>query len=177
MSCKRRGFCASCAAKRAAIFGAFLREEVLEEVPHAMWTWSIPKLLRRYFLNHRELLGKLCRAAFETVQELMAEAVGDEEGFRTAMVAAIQTSGDLMEWNPHVHALAPRGGWNRDGEWIPIPYLDTKAAELLFRTKVLDFLKAEGLLTEQRIELLDSWQHSGRPARDSPCTTASRYSP
>ena len=69
MSCKRRGFCASCAAKRAAIFGAFLREEVLEEVPHAMWTFTIPKMLRRYFLNHRELLGKLARVAFETVQD------------------------------------------------------------------------------------------------------------
>ncbi len=90
-----------------------------------MWTLTIPKLLRRYFLNHRELLGKLCRAAFETVQQLMAEAAGDEEGLRTGMVAAIQTSGDLMEWKPHVHALAPRGGWNRDGEWIPIPYIDT----------------------------------------------------
>jgi hypothetical protein len=33
-SCTRRGFCPSCAAKRGAIFGAFLREEVLDDVPH-----------------------------------------------------------------------------------------------------------------------------------------------
>jgi hypothetical protein len=35
-SCSRRGLCPSCAAKRGAIFGAFLREEVLEDVPHCM---------------------------------------------------------------------------------------------------------------------------------------------
>ncbi|HVS62401.1 MAG TPA: transposase zinc-binding domain-containing protein [Thermoanaerobaculia bacterium] len=37
-SCSRRGFCPSCAAKRGAIFGPFLREEVLEDVGHCMWT-------------------------------------------------------------------------------------------------------------------------------------------
>jgi hypothetical protein len=160
MSCKRRGFCASCAAKRSAIFGAFLREEVLEEVPHAMWTFTIPKMLRRYFLHHRELLGKLARVAFETVQELMVEAIGGDKSFRTAMVAAIHTSGDIGEWNPHTHAIVPRGGWNQDGSWVPLPFIDTRAAELLFRSKVIVFLKADGLLTDERIHLLDSWRLS-----------------
>jgi hypothetical protein len=166
-SCKRRGFCASCAAKRAAIFGAFLREEVLEQVPHAMWTLTIPKILRRYFLNHRGLLGKLARAGFETVQELMIEAVGGDKSFRTGMVAVVQTAGDLLEWNPHVHALAARGGWTRDGSWVPIPYIGTRAAELLFRSKVITFLKAEGLLSDERIEMLRSWNHSGFSAHNS----------
>jgi hypothetical protein len=31
-SCTRRGLCPSCAAKRGAISGVFLREEVVEEV-------------------------------------------------------------------------------------------------------------------------------------------------
>ena len=35
-SCQSRGFCPSCAAKRAAMFGALLVDEVLEDVPHAM---------------------------------------------------------------------------------------------------------------------------------------------
>ena len=147
--------------------GAFLRQEVLEEVPHAMWTLTIPKILRRYFLNHRQLLGKLARASFETVQELMAEAVGADESLRIGMVSVLQTSGDLLEWNPHVHALASRGGWLRDASWVPVPYVDTKAAELLFRSKVIGFLKAEGLLADQRIAMLQSWHHSGFSAHNS----------
>jgi hypothetical protein len=42
-SCQARGFCPSCAAKRAATFGALLVDEVLEDIPHAMWTFTIPK--------------------------------------------------------------------------------------------------------------------------------------
>ncbi len=45
-SCSRRGFCPSCAAKRGVICGAFLREEVVEEVGHCLWTFTVPKLLR-----------------------------------------------------------------------------------------------------------------------------------
>jgi hypothetical protein len=45
-SCKGRGPCPSCAAKRAAALAAFLREEVLADVGHAQWVFSIPKMLR-----------------------------------------------------------------------------------------------------------------------------------
>ena len=94
-SCQRRGFCPSCAATRAAIFGAFLREEVVEQVGHAMWTFTIPKLLRPYFLYRRELLGKLCRAAWETVSELIREAADSGDGCCPGMVAVVHT-GPLM---------------------------------------------------------------------------------
>jgi hypothetical protein len=89
-SCSRRGFCPSCAAKRGAMFGALLREEVIEEVGHCLWTFTVPKLLRPFFLHHRELLGELCRAAWESVCELLAEAVGED--IRPGMVAAVHTA-------------------------------------------------------------------------------------
>lgn len=158
-SCRGRGFCPSCGAKRAAEFSTLLCDEVLEPVCHRMWTFTLPKMLRPYFLHHRRLLGKLCRAAYETVQELMASAAIGVEGFRTGMVAAVHLCGDLMTLNPHVHALAPRGGWDPDGSWVPVPFVDERCAELLFRKKVLELLKDEGLLSEEREQLLLSWRH------------------
>ena len=152
---------AACAAKRAAIFGALLREEILEEVGHAQWVFTIPKLLRPHFLHHRELLGKLSQAAWETVQELIAAASADDRGIRPVMVSVVQTATDLLEWNPHVYALVSRGGWNRDGTWLPVPNVDASAAELLFRHKVIAFLRDGELLSEERIELLLSWQNTG----------------
>lgn len=74
-SCQRRGFCPSCAAKRGAHFGPFLAEEVLEDVGQCLWTFTMPKMLRGVFRHHRELLGGLCRAAWEVVRDLMATAV------------------------------------------------------------------------------------------------------
>jgi len=81
-----------------------LREEVLEEVGHAQWVFVRPKMLRPYFLHHRELLGGLARAAWGTVRDLMADATG-EDGLRPGMVAVVQSAGDLANWHPHVHAL------------------------------------------------------------------------
>ena len=159
-SCKTRELCPSCAAKRGAATAALLVEDVLEEVAHAQWVFVIPKMLRPYFLHHRELLGGLARAAWGTVCELMMAATG-EESLRPGMVAVVQTAGDLANWHPHVHALVSRGGWTRDWEWIPLAYVDEHAAELLYRHKVMRLLQDVGLLTEERTELLLSWRHTG----------------
>jgi hypothetical protein len=159
-SCQMRGFCPSCGAKRAAVFAAFLTDEVLEQVGHAMWTFSLPKMIRPYFVHHPELRGRLCRAAYETVQEMMVAAAIGSEGFRTGMVVVTATAGGLLNLNPHVHAIAPRGGWDEGGAWVPVPYIDNDVAERLFRKKVLDFLTCEGLLSDERAQILMRWDHN-----------------
>jgi len=45
---------------------------------------------------------------------------------------------------------------------VPVPYIDEHAAELLFRHKVIRLLQDEGLLSEERTELLLSWRHLTR---------------
>jgi hypothetical protein len=79
--------------------------DVLEEAGHAQWVFVMPKMLRPYFLHHRELLGCLARAAWETVRELMVAATG-EDSLRPGMVAVVQTAGDLANWHPHTQYLA-----------------------------------------------------------------------
>jgi hypothetical protein len=58
--------------KRAA---AVLQDEVEKEVGHAQWVFTVPKMLRVYFLHHRELLSALSRSAYQTVKELMVAAL------------------------------------------------------------------------------------------------------
>ena len=159
-SCKVRSLCPSCDAKRAATFAAFLQEELLEDVGHAVWSFSIPKMLRPYFLFLRELLTELAQAAYETVHELMVAAVEDERA-RPAMVVAIQTNSSNLKWNPHLHCVVSRGVWDADGQWIPVPYVDTHVAEILFREKVFRLLQEHDLLSDERIQLLRSWRRSG----------------
>lgn len=77
MSKKPFRLCPTCGAKRAAMFSELLQNKFLADVPHAQWVFSIPKMLRLYFLHHRELLGELARLAYEAVHELMV-AVIDE---------------------------------------------------------------------------------------------------
>ena len=159
-SCRCRGLCPSCSAKRAAIFSELLVHRILADVPHAQWVFSIPKMLRPYFLYRRELLGALARLAYETVREMMA-AASDEPDARPGMVAVIQTFGSSLKWNPHIHAIVTRGVFLANGQWHPIPYVDTHKAELVFRHKVLTLLRDLDLISEERIDLLLSWKHSG----------------
>jgi hypothetical protein len=72
-----------------------LVDEVLEEVGHCLWTFTVPKMLRPLFLHHRQLLGRLCQAGWETVRELIATAAGDP-CFQPGMVSVVQTAGDLL---------------------------------------------------------------------------------
>jgi Transposase zinc-binding domain/Putative transposase len=159
-SCKGRGLCPSCGAKRAAIFSQLLQTKILADVPHAQWVFTLPKMLRPYFLYHRELLGELAQLAYETVREMMAAAV-DQSHARPGMVAVIQTFGSSLKWNPHIHAIVTRGVFLDDGSWLPIPFVDSFRAELLFRHKVLGLLRDRDLITQERIELLLSWRNSG----------------
>jgi hypothetical protein len=77
------------------------------------------------------------------------------------MIAVVQTFGDDLGWHPHVHALVTRGGWDRDGQWAPVPFVDGEAAALVLRHRVFRILHGEGLLSEERTRLLLSWRHPG----------------
>jgi hypothetical protein len=172
-SCQTRSFCPSCAAKRAGIFGAYLVEEVVAEVGHAQWVFTVPKMLRPYFLHHRELLGRLSQAAWQTVAEMVDAAPGCDDPVRPGMVTVIQTARSDLGFSPHIHALASRGGWTADGRWVPVPFIDSEAAENVFRHKVMSFLMEEDLLSEECARILLSWRRSGFSAHNA-VTASSR---
>ncbi len=137
------------------IRGAFLQDELLEPVGHALWTFTLPqylKMLRGFFMRNRELLGDLARICYETITELMTEVAG--QGVRPGVVVVPQTFGSTLRPHPHTHCLASRGVWNAQGQWIPVPYVDCKAAEKLFAHKVLKLLKNKGLLNDYLLQLL-----------------------
>jgi len=167
LSCKQRGVCPSCDAKRAAAFAAYVKDELVENVGHCLWTFTLPKMLRPYFMRNRELLADLARLAYETIKQLMADALGDPNA-RPGVIAVPQTFGSVLNPHPHVHCLASRGVWNRQGHWLPLPYVDTLAAEKLFAHKIFHLLKSKGLLSDERIELLQSFRNSGFSVDTSP---------
>jgi len=70
-----------------------------EEVGHCLWTFTIPKMLRVFFLPHRELLGRLWRAGWEVVRELMAAAAGDP-ALRPGMIGVVRKILDHLATRP-----------------------------------------------------------------------------
>ena len=67
-SCQTRNFCPSCQAKRAALFGEFLIQRVLLQVPHRHVVFTVPKALRGLFERDRRLLGILARSAHDATR-------------------------------------------------------------------------------------------------------------
>jgi hypothetical protein len=165
----------SCSAKRGSVLAAFLVDHVLENVAHAQWVFTIPKMLRPVFFRKRELRGVLARLAWQAVRELMAAAV-EEPDLQPGMISVIQTFGDRINPHPHVHALASRGGWTRDNRFVPIPYVCPHTAQKLFAHKVLAFLRRKELITAQRLDLISSWKYSGFSVHNAVHVSAADHS-
>lgn len=70
-SCKKRGVCPSCNAKRAVKFGEHLYDSVLERMQHRHCGVTLPKRLRVYFRYDRSLNTILFRAAAAAAQAVL----------------------------------------------------------------------------------------------------------
>ena len=159
-SCKRRHFCPSCHQKRVVEFGEWLCENVLKHVPHRQWVFSIPKRLRIYFLFDRKLLTKLSRCAWKVLNLYLTQAVAHDDAKPGAAIA-IQTFGDFLNFNSHVHVLATDGCFYNDAAFRVCSPPDTGALEKLFRYEVFKMLKAKGKINDIIIENMMNWHHSG----------------
>jgi len=107
-SCRTRGFCPSCHAKRLEEWGEWMREELLLDVPHRQVVFTIPKMLRIFFRYNRRLLGGLCLSALRSLTRYFEFVVGRD--VMPGVIAAIQTFGNRINVHPHLHFLVTEGG-------------------------------------------------------------------
>ncbi len=89
-------------------FGEWLYEEVLKNVPHRQWVFSIPKRLRIYFMFDRKLLAKLSQCAWQVLSSYLKQGVIYDYANPGAVIA-VQTFGDFLNFNPHLHIIATDG--------------------------------------------------------------------
>ena len=131
----------------------------IKSVPHRHFVFSIPKIKRNYFLFDRGLLADLARIAWEVLSLYYKNSI-NKENVMPAAAASIQTFGDFLGFNPHLHILAADGCFGESGMFYA-SHIDINAEELepLFRHKLLSMLKKKGLITDRTIELISSWRH------------------
>jgi hypothetical protein len=141
-------------------FGEWLCSQVLKKVPHRHFVFSLPKILRRYFLYDRDLLSDLSRCAWESLKLFLREAVPERNPIPGAVIA-IQTFGDFLGFNPHCHVLVTDGCFYGKGMFRVAPPLDLKKLEAIFRHNVFKMLLAKGRITQDLIAMLSNWRHSG----------------
>lgn len=130
-SCKTRYFCASCHQKRVLVWGEWVEQFVLRPVAHRQYVFTVPKLARPFFAYRRSLLGELCRIVARSLAEAYRAAYPRGcPGF----ILFVQTFGDLVNFNPHVHALVADGVFEPCGRFLPLPPVpEALLAERLLR--------------------------------------------
>lgn len=87
-SCKRRGFCPSCGARRMAESAALLVDEVLPEQPIRQWVLSFPFQLRFLFASRPEIMGQVLGIVYRCIATHLIKQVGfSHKTARTGEVA------------------------------------------------------------------------------------------
>lgn len=155
-SCKKRGLCPSCGAKRAVKFGEHLYDSVLERVPHQHCGFTLPKRLRVYFRYDRSLNNILFQAAATAVHSVL----GSDTQI-PALILTLQTAGEALNFNPHLHGLLTSGTFDASGKFTPLAAIDTDALTRHFENEVLAKLVTRGLITDDDAAQILAQEHTG----------------
>ena len=86
-SCKRRGFCPSCGARRMSAGAALLVDEVLPREPMRQWVLSVPFALRYLFATHPAVMGQVLGIVYRAIASHLIKAAGYHQA--TAQTGAV----------------------------------------------------------------------------------------
>src|SRR5262247_2462304 len=112
-SCKRRGFCPSCAGRRMAQMAAHLVEQVIPWVPTRQWVVSVPVPLRYWMAGSQDLTAKVHTIIRTTIGQYYVNQAVTQGHERTHVhpgsVTFIQRFGSALNLHLHFHILFLEG--------------------------------------------------------------------
>ncbi|MCA3325291.1 MAG: transposase [Roseomonas sp.] len=119
-SCKKRGFCPSCGARRMAESARHLVEEVFGPRPVRQWVLSFPYPLRFLFASKPEAIGPVLALVHRVIAGWLADQAGVERArAQCGAVTLIQRFGSALNLNVHFHMLWLDGVYEEDDESPP----------------------------------------------------------
>ena len=128
-SCRSAHFCPSCAMKNALDFEILVMDEIIREVPMRHVIFTIPVVLRKNFFWHREHLNALSRLAWRSLKTFMQTTL-KSDGIPGA-IQSIETHGNFLSLNPHVHVLITDGLFCDNGDFLKMPKYSEVACKYL----------------------------------------------
>jgi hypothetical protein len=139
-TCKSR-FCTSC--------GKIYIDDWVEELTgrlinckHRHMVFTIPDILRTFFMKKRKRLSILTRCSAEVLKSWLKERSKKEE-YTPGIVSVIHTFGRDLKWNPHVHVLITEGAVGKETEWKKINYFPYKMLRKRWQKLLLDEIEKE----------------------------------
>ena len=124
-SCKRRGFCPSCGARRMAQTAAHLVDHVIPRVPVRQWVLSLPIPLRLLLAAQPKLVTPVLQVVHRVITRFLLDQAGlKAEQADSGAVTLIQPSswmkGSAANLNIHLHCLVLDGVYRCDTDGEPV---------------------------------------------------------
>lgn len=111
-SCKHRGFCPSCGARRMAETAALLVDDVLPHKPIGQWVLSFPYPLRFLLANNPQVLSSVLGIVNRAISTVLIKKAGfTKVQAHTGAVTLIQRFGSALNLNVHFHMLFIDGAY------------------------------------------------------------------
>lgn len=155
-SCKHRGLCPSCCAKRMIENAALLLDAVLPYEPMRQWVLSVPFPLRFLFSSHLHVMGKVLRIVCRTISTYLIKKSGFHKKMaRTGEITLIQRFGSALNLNIHFHMLFLDGvhvdDANSEGSQKFISILNHRKEDIarlvhLMSIRIARYLSSAGLI-------------------------------
>jgi hypothetical protein len=167
-SCKGRGVCPSCNARRMVEVAAHLADTVFPRRPVRQWVLSFPKRLRYFLRRDAELAGRVLQVFLREVEaKLRAASPGAPADARFGGVTFVQRFGSALNAPLHFHCCLIDGVFAAEGEgmrFYEATALDPGTVATLqgaVRGRVLELFEKDGLLDQEAAANMRGWEHAG----------------
>ena len=127
-SCKKRGFCPSCGARRMADSAALLVDDILPHQPMRQWVLSVPFPLRFLFASKPKVMTRVLAIVYRTIATHLTHKAGfTKPSAKTGAVTLIQRFGSALNLNIHFHMLILDGVYIGGTGGLPLRFRQVKA--------------------------------------------------
>jgi hypothetical protein len=119
-SCKRRGLCPSCTARRAEDTAAHLVDRVLPRAPYRQWVFTFPIPVRLALSRRPHLVTAALQACLRVLFAWQRRRMR-RRGLRhptCGAVTFVQRFGSALQLNVHFHVLVPDGAFDEHGVFV-----------------------------------------------------------
>ena len=120
-SCKGRGICPSCTARRMSDTAAHLVDRVLPHCRYRQWVITFPRRVRHHLAADPKLASAALQQGLRAIfawQRKQARLVGEKPGRANsnAAITMVQRFNSALELSLHFHVLIPDGVFIANGE-------------------------------------------------------------
>ena len=173
-SCKGRGVCPSCCARRMCNEAASITDRILPNAPVRQWVLSLPFELRGLAATKPDVLTALGRIFAEEIARV-TKRLADVAGAETGAISFPQRFGGSLNLHVHFHTLAIDGVFEKSDDSVrvheapPPEKADVEDVAKRVRDRALRWLRRHRYLDERAAE-----ERSNEPAAAAPMDDFSR---